>query len=109
MKKGQPPTTKSQPTTTQDWALRLRGLLLKATNAAGSPNTDPILTVQEELQDFIDDSPDHADALDRIARGAIVDLAVANAQRALEQLQSRQRELDRLLKLIGGVLEEMHS
>jgi hypothetical protein len=92
--------------TTGQWAEYLQKVLNQATQAAASRDTDRIVSVQAKLQDFIDESPNSADSLDRIARGAIIDLAVTNAERALEQLQKRHEELDRLRKLIGGVIKE---
>lgn len=82
---------KSEPVISlQEWAGRLHGLLREAVKAISNhAGAGDIFAVQGRLQDFIDDSPSKADALDRIARGAILDLALVSADRYQELPQTK--------------------
>ncbi|GJQ30485.1 MAG: hypothetical protein HBSAPP03_23690 [Phycisphaerae bacterium] len=92
--------------TMADWGEELDRLLREA-HAARQGGGAAVQRAQDALADFIDRSPDYADALDQVADLAIMDLDIAVTKDAVEALRTRREELARIMKTLGGTVGEL--
>ena len=88
----------------QKWANELQDLLAEGVRALRSGDVGKVADVQRKLRVFKERSPDYADSLDRVATLAILDLDLQATEMAVERIEQRSEEVDRLAKLIRGHL-----
>lgn len=93
----------------QKWADELQDLLAEGVRALRSGDVGKVADVQGKLRVFKERSPDYADSLDRVATLAILDLDLQATEMAVERIEQRSAEVDRLAKLIRGVSKEARS
>lgn len=89
--------------TPAEWTNYLDELLEEAEAAAGSDEPPRIADAREALRRFERLSPTFANALDRIALEASVDLAIADTRFRLKQLTRRRLEYTDIRQLLEGV------
>lgn len=88
-----------------EFAAKLRGLIEEGARALEREDQAAIRLVQQKLNRFPDDSPSAADALDRTALLAAIDLDAASTRDAAARIRSRSDEVARLAKLIDAAAE----
>lgn len=93
----------------KDWSGALRGLLDEAREALKADDIGRRVAAQEQLNAFIDHSPNAvAGKLDEIAGQAIDDLFAGTLQEALASIGKRTAELARYTKEVGAAAADAH-
>jgi hypothetical protein len=93
--------------TPAEWTDYLDELLEEAEDASGSENSTRIDNARKALQRFERLSPTFANALDRIALEASIDLAISDTKLRLKQLAQRRQEYTDIRQLLDGVTASM--
>ena len=93
----------------QDWTDALNKILSNAKKALDDNDQDAKLDTQEQLIEFIKESPQRCDFLDNIASKAAHDLFLDTVQASIQAIASRNAELQQATKIISGVTEEANS
>jgi ABC-type transporter Mla subunit MlaD len=90
-----------------DWSKELDELIREGIVAVQSRNIDAMVGAQGKLEQFVQRSPDYADALDQQANLAIVDIDIENTAQAVAGLKSRREEIARIAKSLDGITTEL--
>ncbi|CAG1003096.1 hypothetical protein PHYC_03041 [Phycisphaerales bacterium] len=90
-----------------EWGDELDTLIRAGLSAVQSGDTAAMQQAQADLADFVNRSPDYADALDQQANLAILDIDLGGTTQAAAGLKSRREEVARIIKTIGGVAGEL--
>jgi hypothetical protein len=93
----------------QEWAEVLKTLLADAKNAIADNDLDAKLSAQQQLLEFIKESPQRCSFLDDIANKAAHDLFLDTVAACLQGIASRNAELQQATKIISGVTDEANS
>lgn len=93
----------------QEWADVLKDLLSGAKIAIADNDLDAKLGKQQQLLEFIKNSPQRCSFLDDIANKAAHDLFLDTVAACLQAIASRNAELQQATKIISGVTDEANS
>lgn len=93
----------------QEWADVLKDLLASAKDAIDTNNLDAKLSAQDQLLEFIKESPQRCNFLDDIANKAAHDLFLDTVGACLQGIASRNAELQQATKIISSVTVEANS
>ena len=87
----------------------LNKLLIEAKEALDNDDQDAKLATQEQLIEFIKESPQRCNFLDNIANKAAHDLFLDTVEASIQAIASRNAELQQATRIISGVTEEANS
>jgi hypothetical protein len=92
-----------------DWAEELDGLVRDGISAVQAEDVGAMTAAQKKLAQFVQRSPDYADALDQQANLAILDIDLQNTTQAAAGLKSRREEIARVTKSLEGITTELNK
>lgn len=93
----------------QDWTGALHNLLADAKKSLDDDDQGAKLSTQQQLIEFIKQSPQRYDFLDDIASKAAHDLFLDTVDASIQAIASRNAELQQATKIISGVTKEANS